>query len=310
MLDYKKRIAIITPVSHLGIKDLIESKGDITYLENSHMNEIRNVLIEKSIDTIFCNPNKQDYKIDKNLLDGTNVSLVNTCSTGLSHIDLEYCKKNEIKIYSLTKDYELINELPSTSELAFGLMVDSLRHISKSRRHVLSYQWDYTMFLGRQIKDLKIGIIGFGRLGKMMFKYCKAFEADLEVYDPFVPGYDQINLVDFIKDKDVISLHVHLNDDTRNLIDRKALNSCKKSLVIINTSRGGLVDEQNIINMLDKNLIGGYSTDVLVNENDSIKNSKLILKMKDDPRIIITPHVGGMTIEGQTKAYKWAINKL
>jgi lactate dehydrogenase-like 2-hydroxyacid dehydrogenase len=101
-----------------------------------------------------------------------------------------------------------------------------------------------------------------------------------------------------------------LNDDTRNLIDRKALNSCKKSLVIINTSRGGLVDEQNIINMLDKNLIGGYSTDVLVNENDSIKNSKLILKMKDDPRIIITPHVGGMTIEGQTKAYKWAINKL
>ena len=62
--------------------------------------------------------------------------------------------------------------------------------------------------------------------------------------------------------------------------------------------------------MLDKNLIGGYSTDVLVNENDSIKNSKLILKMKDDPRIIITPHVGGMTIEGQTKAYKWAINKL
>lgn len=310
MLDYKKKIAIITPVSHLDIKGLIESKGDITYLENSSKQEVKKALVENSIEIVFCNPNKQDYKIDKDLLEGTSVKLVNTCSTGLSHIDLEYCKENKIKIYSLTTDFELINELPSTSELAFGLMIDSLRHISKSRNHVLSYQWDYTQFMGRQVKDLKIGIIGFGRLGKMMSKYCKAFDADVSIYDPHISGYDQVDLPDFIENKDVISLHVHLNNNTKNLINKESLKKCKESLIIVNTSRGGLVDENNLINMLNDNLIGGYATDVLVDENDSISNSKLILKMKNDPRIIITPHVGGMTIEGQTKAYKWAINKL
>ena len=305
------RIAVITPISHLnGIKELIESKGEVYYIENGEKTEIRELLINKTIDTILCNPNKQTFKIDKQLLEGTKVDLINTCSTGLSHIDIEYCDKEKIKVYSLTNDYELINNLPSTSELAFGLMLDMLRHITISQVDVKMYQWDYTKFIGRQVKDLKIGIIGYGRLGKLMFNYCKAFQAITYIYDPYIEGYNNIKLDDFIKNCDVISIHVHLNNETKKMINKNSLKKAKPSLIIINTSRGGIVDESDIIFLLNNNKIGGYATDVLDSENGEINSSPLIAEMKKNNKILITPHVGGMTIEGQTRAYKWAINKL
>ncbi len=310
MQDYKRKIAVITPVKHLRLEKLIESKGEVYYLENGSKLEVRLLLTTNPIDTILCNPNKQSYIIDSELLEGTKVKLINTCSTGLSHIDLKFCKNNDIEIFSLTKDYDLINDLPSTSELAFGLMLDLLRNITSSQKHVLKFGWDYTEFIGRQVKGLKIGIIGFGRLGKLMYKYCKAFEADVKVYDPYIPEFDNQKIQDFISKCNVISLHVHLSDQTRYMINKDTLSKARKDLIIINTSRGAVVNELDLIRFLDAGLIGGYGTDVLENENDDIRNSKLIQKMKINRNIIITPHVGGMTIEGQTKAYKWSINKL
>ena len=310
MQDYKRKIAVITPVKHLNLDDLLESKGDVLYIESGSKSEVKSLIIKESIDTLICNPNKQDFMIDNELLSGSKVKLINTCSTGLSHIDVDYCIENNIEIYSLTKDYDLINNLPSTSELAFGLMIDSLRNISRSQEHVRKYGWDYTKFIGRQIKDLKVGIIGYGRLGKLMYKYCKAFEADVSVYDPYIPGFDNVDLEDFVSDCDVISLHVHLNHETKYMIDKRTLKNVKNNLVIINTSRGAVVKEEDIIEMLNNQLIGGYATDVIEDENDNVYKSKLITEMINNKNIIITPHVGGMTIEGQTKAYKWAINKL
>ena len=305
------RIAVITPISHLeGIKKHIESKGIVFYAENGEKKDVKELLINENIDTIFCNPNKQTYMIDENLLAGSSVKLVNTCSTGLSHIDLDYLNKEKIQLFSLTKDFDLINELPSTSELAFGLMLDLLRKISSSQEHVKMFKWDYTMFMGRQIRDLKIGILGFGRLGKLMHKYCKAFDAKVSVYDPYIKGYDKISLEDFISSCDVLSIHVHLNDETKHLINKRSLKKAKKSLVIINTSRGAIVKEKDIIDLIKNKLIGAYGTDVIENENDDIKKSELIKEMKTNKNILITPHLGGMTIEGQTKAYTWAINKL
>ena len=78
----------------------------------------------------------------------------------------------------------------------------------------------------------------------------------------------------------------------------------------MNTSRGGIVDENDIIDLINHDQIGGYATDVLESENGQINNSPLIKEMIINKKILITPHLGGMTIEGQTKAYTWAINKL
>ena len=83
------KIGVITPVRHLkGIVELLQSKGDIFFLEEGNKQEVKNFLLEKNIDTILCNPNQQTYKINKELLQGTNVNLINTCSTGMNHIDV------------------------------------------------------------------------------------------------------------------------------------------------------------------------------------------------------------------------------
>jgi D-3-phosphoglycerate dehydrogenase len=238
----------------------------------------------------------------------------------MNHIDQEYCKLQNITIYSLTKDMELINDLPSTSELAFGLMLSLLRNIPECNNHVSRYNWDYTQFMGRQVKDLKVGIIGYGRLGKMMEKYCEAFGAKTFIYDPYISVtknitngklyIPQTSLEQMFQECDVISLHVHVTEETKYMINKDLLGLTQKDLYIINTSRGEIVNENDIINALNTGKLTGYGTDVIENEFDDLTKSPVIKAMNEGKNIIITPHVGGMTIEGQTKAYTWAINKL
>ena len=315
-----RKIAVITPVRHLkGIEELLATKGQVVYYETADKDEVAKALLTHTIDTIICNPNQQTYKIDKELLEGTSVKLINTCSTGMNHIDVDYCKENNIKIYSLTHDMNLINNLPSTSELAFGLILSLLRQIPQGQKHVSEYGWDYTQFIGRQIKDLKVGIIGYGRLGKMMFNFCKAFGADVMIYDPYVK--DQLSdrfllnnwcssLEQLFEFSDVISLHVHVTDETKYMINKDLFGYIKKDCYIINTSRGEIVNENDIVEGLESGIITGYGTDVIENEFDDLTKSPIIKAMNFGENIIVTPHVGGMTIEGQTRAYKWAINKL
>jgi len=304
------KIAVITPVKHLkGIKDLLESRGQVFYLEEGIKDQIRNLLLSNHIDTLVCNPNQQTYKIDKELLEGTNVKLINTCSTGMNHIDQKYCKENNIEIYSLTCDMDLINNLPSTSELAFGLMLSLLRQIPQGQKQVSEYSWDYTQFMGRQVKDLKVGIVGYGRLGKMMEGYCKAFGAKTFIYDPYV-NIPQTPLYLMFKECDVISLHVHVTDETKYMINKDLFGSIKKDCYIINTSRGEIVNESDIVDALNNNQLTGYGTDVIEDEFSDLTKSPIIKAMNKGKNIIVTPHIGGMTIEGQTKAYTWAINKL
>ena len=307
-----RKIAVITPVRHLkGIETLLATKGQVVYYETADKDEVTKALLIHMIDTIVCNPNQQTYRIDKDMLEGTNVKTINSCSTGLNHIDLDYCKNNNIEIQCHKNDYQLINELPSTSELAFGLMLSLLRNLDECNRHVKSYNWDYTQFMGRQIKDLKIGIIGYGRLGKMMYNFCKAFQADINIYDPYIfTDHNEDTLKTIFTECDVISLHVHVTNETKYMVDKKLLGYMKKNSYIVNTSRGEIVNETDIVEALRSGLLTGYATDVVENEFDDLTKSPIIRAMNDGENIIATPHIGGMTIEGQTKAYKWSIDKL
>ena len=302
-----KKILCITPIKHLeGVFDLFKLYGEVVYEPNINKSELKNILRDSSIQYIFTNPNKQGFILDEEVLSSSSVKLINTCSTGTNHIDLMYCNSNNIEVWSLTRDMDLINQLPSTSELAFGLMCNLFRKIDDGFESVKQGNWNYEPFVGKQIKDSSIGIIGYGRLGKIMEKFCKAFEMNINVYDPYQNYNDLDNL---LSKSDVISLHVHVNDETRNMINAAFISKMKKGSYIINTSRGELVDEEAIINSIKSNHLYGYATDVIRDEFGDMKNSNLVKFARINPNILITPHVGGMTLEGQTKAYKWAINK-
>jgi len=302
------KIICITQVKHLdGVYDLLENFGNITYVPDITKEELKSTLFETKTKYLFTNPNKQSFILDEEVLKDSNIKVINTCSTGTNHIDMEYCKENNIEVWHLARDYELINQLPSTAEHAFGLMLSLLRKIPMSFHSVKDGNWDYEPYIGRQLKGLTVGIIGYGRLGKMMETYCHAFGMTVKIHDPY-EGYDDLDLV--LRESDVISLHVHVTDKTVGMINENTIKRMKKKPYLINTSRGEIVNEKKVIEAIEEGKLSGYATDVITDEFGNIHNSKLVeFSMNPTNNVIITPHVGGMTWEGQTKAYKWAINK-
>jgi D-3-phosphoglycerate dehydrogenase len=295
-------------VKHLdGVYDLLEEFGNITYVPDITKEELKSTLFETKTKYLFTNPNKQSFILDEEVLKDSNIKVINTCSTGTNHIDMKYCKENNIEVWHLARDYELINQLPSTAEHAFGLMLSLIRKIPMSFHSVRDGNWDYEPYIGRQLKGLTVGIIGYGRLGKMMETYCHAFGMTVKIHDPY-EGYDDLDLV--LRESDVISLHVHVTGKTVGMINGNTIKRMKKKPYLINTSRGEIVYEKKVIEAIENGKLSGYATDVITDEFGNIHNSKLVeFSMNPTNNVIITPHVGGMTWEGQTKAYKWAINK-
>ena len=302
------RIICITQVKHLdGVYEKLFGCGDVIYEPEINRDTLKVMLEVFEPEYLFTNPNKQPFILDEGVLKDSNIKVINTCSTGTNHIDMKYCKENNIEVWHLAKDYELINQLPSTAEHAFGLMLSLIRKIPMSFHSVKDGNWDYEPYIGRQLKGLTVGIIGYGRLGKMMETYCHAFGMTVKIHDPY-EGYDDLDLV--LRESDVISLHVHVTGKTVGMINEKTISKMKKKPYLINTSRGEIVYEKKVIEAIENGKLSGYATDVITDEFGNIHNSKLIeFSMNPNRNVIITPHVGGMTWEGQTKAYKWAINK-
>ncbi len=311
------KLLVITPLKHLdGVYESLESMENITdlyYEPDVTKDELKKLLIETNADYLFTNPNKQNFILDGDILKGSSVIGINTASTGLNHIDLNYCEQNNIEVVSHKNDLELINDLPSTSELAFGLMMSLLRFIPTSFHSVKDGNWDYEPYVGHQIKGKTIGVIGYGRLGKIMCRLFDGWGVDTFVYDPYVHVEKDlgVDLNTLLNESDVIFLHMHVTDETRGMVDEEFLSYMKEGSYLINTARGELVDEEAIIESIKCGHLKGYGTDVIKDEFGDIQNSKLVkFSMNPNNNVVITPHIGGMTIEGQTKAYHWAVNKL
>jgi D-3-phosphoglycerate dehydrogenase len=134
------------------------------------------------------------------------------------------------------------------------------------------------------------------------------------VYDPHVNIDTRYltysNLAELFNDSDVISIHVHLDSKTNNLVDSSLLNLTKSNFALINTSRGSIVNEVDIASWIDKSRGHFYFTDVVSNELDNISESELIKKSIECSQIIVTPHIGGMTLRGQSIAYETIANQI
>jgi len=301
------RILCLTPINHLDkVYNYLNSFGRVDYLPDSPTNIIRDMVSTLNYDVIFCNPNKQNYMLDEYILKHFNGTIL-TASTGLNHIDTNYCKQRGIKVLSHKNDIRFLNDLPSTAELSFGLMSSIVRNIPSSFDDVKKGNWDYDMHMGHQLRGKIIGLIGYGRLGKMMETYCNAFGMTVKIHDPY-EGYDDLDLV--LKESDIISLHVHANDETKHMINKKVLGKLQNNSYIVNTSRGEIVNEKDIVEALRSGKLKGYATDVIEDEYGDRHKSPILKGVKEGLNIIVTPHIGGMTWEGQQKAYMWSISKL
>jgi phosphoglycerate dehydrogenase-like enzyme len=311
----KPRLLVITPVKHInGVSDKLESFSDVCYIDDPSLDDILPLIDD--FDAIFTNPNKSKIFIGNRLLDlAKNLKVICTASTGTNHIDMNYAKLKDICVLSLTEERKIINKISSTAEHAFALTLSSLRNITNSYNDVLEGGWDYEKFIGRQMDGLIIGIIGFGRLGNLYSGYCKAFGSEVLAYDPYKKilkdGVKQVRNIEQIFSKsDIISIHVHVTDETKNMIDKHYFDQMKRTTLIINTSRGEIINEADLVNYLTKNPLAKVATDVLADEIVDRKNSFLFKYSLISDQVIITPHIGGMTQEAQEIAYGHAADRL
>ena len=158
------KILCITPVTEPMMKNL-KSKGNVDYHPRADKILVKSLLAGGDYNVVFTNPNKQNFMLDEEVLRGSTVSVICTASTGLNHIDIQYCRKNDIKVLSITKDYVILEKISSTAEHSFALMMSLIRKIPTSFDSAKGGSWDWENFTGRQINQLTIGIVGLGRLG-------------------------------------------------------------------------------------------------------------------------------------------------
>lgn len=323
-LKEKPSLLVITSIDNIkSLYDRLNDKYKIYYYPDASLSKLASIrdVDRNLITSIFTNPNKSKIKINKKLIDlFDNLKRVCTASTGTVHIDRDYCDSKNIEIISLTREIDTLKNVSSTAELAFLMVMLSFRNILGATADVKSKNWNCDKFIGRQLDQIKIGIVGFGRLGKMFSNYALAFKAKVFVYDPYTEiKKENKNLIfvnslkKLVSSVDVFSLHLHVSEETINMINSDILSTCNENIKIINTSRGELINEEDLLDFLKKNQNSMYMTDVIKNEIDNLEISPIYnayINNEIDNQILITPHIGGMTHDARYIAYHRSVDLL
>lgn len=234
--------------------------------------------------------------------------------TGIDHIDEELCKRLGISIICLRGETEFLKEVRATAEHTILLAMMLMRNAAPAIEDVENEYWRRDLFRGFELYKKKVGIIGYGRLGKIVADYCIALGCEVGFYDiEKKDSPEQITrfetLEDCISNCDIISIHVPYNPSTHYLIDKTLFQKFNHSKWLINTSRGGIVDDRALLDALKQQRIAGAALDVLYGEPD-IRNNALISYAQSNRNLIITPHIGGCTFESFEKTEAFIADKL
>lgn len=244
------------------------------------------------------------------------LKVICTVSTGTDHLDVEAIHARDIALLSLTTEYALLDRFTATAELAWGLLLACRRKIptlfdrAKEGRIGLSPDMPYP----RQLSGKTLGVIGLGRLGRMVAEYGKAFRmrviaCDVRKID--MPGVQQVDWETVLATADVITLHVHLRNDTRHMINKDSLAKMKPGVVIINTARGDLICEPDLLAALESGHVAAAGLDVVHDEWDpGLARHPIIEYARRHDNLILTPHVGGGSHESIVEARIFIAEKL
>lgn len=303
------RLAVITDLYGLkNVDEMLRANFQVTYLSNCSSEEF----LDKCLDTeiIFTNPNNSQFSLSTEILSKlNNLKIITTASTGTVHIDTEFCSRNNIEIISIKDEINTLQKITSTAEHAVLLTLTLLRKTHLSVPSVWSGSWDYREFTGRQVNQLSVGTVGLGRLGAIYAQIMCSMGADVYFFDPYVSSSafkKSDTLREMASKVDVIAINCHVTSETIGLIDRDVIFNGKFNY-LINTARGEIVDEQEILNRLKADRNFYYATDVISNEQDKKVRTAMIDKFKNfRENVVITPHQGGMTFDARSLAYSRA----
>lgn len=255
-------------------------------------------------------------RADENVLQrAARLRVIATPSTGLDHIDTALAAERGIAVLSLKDDTEFLNGLTATAELAWALLLATIRRLPWAFAAAGAGRWSRDEFRGHQLSGKTLGVLGYGRLGRMVAEYGKAFRmrvlaCDRKAVEP-APGVTMVDFDTLLGECDVLSTHIHLTEENRHLIDTAALARMKSNAVIINTSRGGIIDEAALELALRGGRLAGAGLDVIDGEwATNLEDHPLIRYANEFENLVITPHIGGVTHESQRSAFEFTARKL
>ncbi len=271
----------------------LESIGDCVDISksNSKDKDLANHIKDCEIVVI-----RSATKLTKEVLDkAEQLKIIARCGVGIDNVDLDFAKSKNIFVTNSPSA-----NLISVVELTVALIISVSRKLSLADSHLKKGEWNRSQFLGNELYGKTLGIVGFGKAGRLVAERMKSFGMSIVFYDPYVTDWkgseESIKLDDLLRTADVVSIHVIKTKDTENLISKDMLDLLKPSSVIINTSRGGVLDEDYLFELLESEKIFGAGLDVYSNEPP--KN----VARYNGLNLVTTPHIGASTNEAQLKA--------
>ena len=243
-------------------------------------------------------------RLDEEVLErATALKAVFTPSTGLDHIDLEAARKRGIPVFATKNDMDILERITATAEMALALLLAAVRRVPWAHQAAMDGIWARERFRGHQLSGKTMGILGYGRLGTMMAQYAKALRMDViacDIKPIHAEGVRQVSFEELLAESDVISVHLHLNDTTTGMLDAAAFSKMKDGVVIVNTARGGIIDENAFLEALKSGKVGAAGLDVIDGEwMEDIGSHPLIRYAKTHENLVISPHTGGTCYEAQ-----------
>ncbi|CAN1537968.1 SerA Phosphoglycerate dehydrogenase and related dehydrogenases [Rhabdaerophilaceae bacterium] len=231
---------------------------------------------------------------------GTKLEVVGRLGVGLDNIDVAACAEHGIAVIPATGANDL-----SVAEWVLASAMILLRGAYRANVEMIAGAWPRNRLMGRELSGRVMGLVGFGSIAREVAKRARALGMDVIAHDPFVADSDAAwslarphGLEPLLRESDVISLHVPLTDETRNMIDALRLGRMRPDAIILNAARGGVIDEPALADALRAGRLAGAALDVFEEEPLSATRGAVFAGC---PNLILTPHIAGVTVESNVR---------
>lgn len=252
------------------------------------------------------------FRIDAEIFAAApNLKFVARAGAGLDNIDDKIASERNIQLINAPE-----GNRDAVGEHAVGLLLSLMNNFRKADIEIRNGIWDREGNRGYELKGKKIGIIGYGFMGQCFAKKLAGFEVDVMAYDKYKTGFSdafarEVSMEEIVKHSDVLSLHIPLTAETKQMVDDEYFFHFKKPIFFINTARGEIVNTKAVLNSLKSGKILGAGLDVLEAEKfPALSGQDWYNDLKSNEKVILTPHVGGWTFDSYRKISEVLAEKL
>ena len=298
---------LITEFINQNSLENLKKKFEIKYDEKIYENKLKLENIIHNYEGLIV---RNKTQVDSNVLKkAKKLKFIGRLGVGLDNIDTEFCKNKNIHVQPATG-----MNADSVAEYVVSSSMSLIKKIPMFHNGTIKGEWPRTTIRSAEINQKFLGIIGLGTIGKKVAKFCSKNGLKILAYDPYINEINDkeidaklSNLNEIYEKSDIISIHLPLTDETKNMINKSSFSKMKNNPIIINTSRGSIINENDLIDAYHEKIISGFALDVF--ENEPIE-SKFYNKIVPGMNCILTPHISGVTTESNIRVSDFIVKKI